>query len=263
MIDERLEQIDREMADVNARLSEIDAERADLQRRIDEANGVVREAGTVRGSSVDEASLWLDGKRRVQEALVYLGGYNALIDGDFGPRTREAVSVYQASRNADTTGVLTEDEEAALLEEADRLRARYGMRTIEDPELGLRVSYPSGLLSEQADATSDGRRYLTTDGEGELQLTSVADAGSTAGDLSAVYDQLIGRYEVQYRRKRDDWFVVAGLAEDGRVVYDTARLNGERMIRARLTYPAEWRDLWSPFAVIMFNSFEPVSTGES
>ena len=106
-----------------------------------------------------------------------------------------------------------------------------------------------------------GRRFASQDGAGELLITPYDNNGAT--EFSALYDQLLAEYEVQYRRKRDDWFVVAGLADDERIIYDTARLNGDRMVRARLSYPVEWRDLWSPFAVIMFNSFETVVPGES
>ncbi|MGI9420612.1 MAG: peptidoglycan-binding domain-containing protein, partial [Geminicoccaceae bacterium] len=188
----------------------------------------------------------------------------ALIDGDFGPRTQEAVKVYQGRQNFERTGTLTGDQETALLEEADLLRARYGMANIEDRVQGYRVSYPRGLLPESGLAGSNGRRFASKDGKGELLITaSDAGEGVSAAEFSTIYEGLLSEYEVQYRRKRDDWFVVAGLVEEGRIIYDTARLNGNRMIRARLSYPAEWRDLWSPFAVIMFNTFETLSTGES
>ena len=267
VIGERLGQIDREMADVNGRLPEIKGELAELQARLDEANGVVREADAANdenGVVATPASLWLDSKRRVQEALVYLGGYNALIDGDFGPRTREAIGVYQTRQNLEATGTLTAEQEAALLEEADLLRARYGMTTIEDPARGYRISYPSGLLPDGGEAGESGRRFVSRDGEGELVITSSAEGEVTSTDeFSAIYDEALSRYEVQYRRKRDDWFVVAGLVEDGRIIYDTARLSGGRTVRARLSYPAEWRELWSPFAVIMFNTFETLAPAES
>ncbi len=267
VIEERLLQIDKEMAEVNGRLPEINTELAELQARLDESNGIVREpeAETAANSVVTNASSqWLDNKRQIQEALVYVGGYNALIDGDFGPRTRESVRVYQERQNLETTGTLTSEQETALLEEADLLRARYGMTSIEDREQGYRVSYPSGLLPEGGLIEPDGRRFVSKDGKGELLITtSDGRAENGADGFSAIYEDLLSEYEVQYRRKRNDWFVVAGLVEEGRIIYDTARLNGDRMIRARLSYPAEWRDLWSPFAVIMFNTFEAVSTDEN
>ncbi|NJO36404.1 MAG: peptidoglycan-binding protein [Rhizobiales bacterium] len=266
VIEERLQQIDQEVAAVSARLPEIDAELADLQVRLDEANGIVREPETdaaANGTYVDSASRWLDGKRQIQEALVYLAGYNALIDGDFGRRTIAAINVYQARQGVEQTGRLTEAQQAALLKEADLLRARYGMTTIEDRERGYRVSYPSGLLPV-ASASDSGMRYTSKDGKGELALTSSEEGEArSSDDLTALYEDLVSQYDVQYRRNRDDWFVVAGLVNEGRIVYDTARLIGDRIIRARLSYPAEWRDLWSPFAVMMFNTFEPLQAAES
>lgn len=264
VIDERLQQLDREIAGVNTRLPEINAELAELQTRLDETNGVARGPATetvVNGVVVDGASRWLDSKRRVQEALVYLGGYNALIDGDFGPRTAEAVRVYQGRQSVEQTGTLTEEQEAALLDEADLLRARYGMKTIEDRGGGYRLSYPSGLLPGGGPIAANGKRFVTKDGKGELLITSSNDGDPDK--FSTLFDQLLADYEVEYRRLQDDWFVVAGQAEQGRIIYDTARLSGDRMIRTQLSYPAEWRDLWSPFAVIMFNTFETITAGES
>lgn len=267
VIESRLEQIDKEVAEVNTRLPEINDELAELKARLDEANGIVREPETdtaANGAVIDSASRWLDSKRRVQEALVYLGGYNALIDGDFGPRTEQAIKVYQARQNLSQTGNLTNAQETALLEEADLLRARYGMTTVENVDKGYRMTYPSGLLPESSDLEQGGLRYASKDGEGELVITSSDDGEpSGANNFATLYDQLLDTYEVQYRRKRDNWFVVAGLIEEGRIVYDTAYIEDDRITRARLSYPAEWRDLWSPFAVILFNTFEPLSVNDS
>ena len=255
------------MAEVNGRLPEINAELAELQARLDEANGVVRDPEPETASNdvvTDASSQWLDSKRQIQEALVYLGGYNALIDGDFGPRTQEAIRVYQGRQNVETTGTLTDEQEKALLDEADLLRARYGMKKLEDQAEGYRISYPSGLLPEGGAIESNGRRFVSNDGKGELLITTYEEDGeSVPAEFSAIYEALLTEYEVQYRRKRDDWFVVAGLIEEGRIIYDTARLSGNRMIRAQFSYPTEWRDLWSPFAVIMFNTFEAIPIGNS
>jgi len=269
VIDERLQKIDQELVDVNQRLSDVESERAELQSRLDEANGVVRQADaepSADGVVLDEASQWLDSKRQVQEALVYLGGYNALIDGDFGPRTREAIKIYQSTKEITETGLLSPQQEARLLDEANTIRTRYGVKLIENREEGYRIAYPSGLLTSFEEISPGGKRYSTNDGQGELLITASSDGNggtSLTADFTAIYDDLLGRYEVQYRRKRDDWFVVAGIAEDSRIIYDTARVDGDRIIRAQLTYPSDWRGLWSPFAVIMFNSFETFTPGES
>lgn len=263
-IESRLEQIGEEMTAINAKLPDVAAELDDLQRRLDEANGIVRESAaveTVNGAESNEpsASQWLDGNRQIQEALVYLGGYNALIDGDVGPRTREAILVYQERQGFPKTGSLSDEQTAALLRRAEAVRAEFGMTTIEDSEVGYRVSYPGALLAN-VEALEDGDRRMTTDdGEGELLITT----DEIQEDFAAVYEAAVEQYEVQYRRKRDDWFVVAGLSDQGRIIYDTARQTQDGLVRARLSYPSAWRDRWSPFAVIMFNTFETLPSGES
>lgn len=263
-IERRLVQLNEELAAVDARLPDVTSELEALQRRLDEANGIVRDTGeTTAATDADEAqpssSQWLDSNRRVQEALVYLGGYNALIDGDLGPRTREAVRAYQARQALEPTGELTEEQQSALLAEADAWRALYGMRPLVDEETGYRLSYPSSLLLEVEEIDPGTRRMATVDGESELLITT--SNGST--DIVSMYASVLGEYEVQYRRKRDSWYVVAGLADDGRIIYDTARQTENGIIRARLTYPEARRELWSPFAVMMFNTFEALPRSES
>ncbi len=262
-IESRLATVAQEIEEVDGRLPEIAGELDDLQRRLDEANGIVREEETETGgaavagkngdaSSVESsASVWLDGKRQVQEALVYLGGYNALIDGDFGPRTAQAVRVYQGRQSVEATGVLTDEQEATLLEQAQAQRSLYGVTTLSDERHGYQLSYPSYLLSETEESNDGERRLTTADGEGELRITVIEGTE----ELAELYDGAIAEYEVQYRRKRDDWFVVAGLLDEERIIYDTVRKVDEKLVRARLSYPANQRGLWSPFAVIMFNTF--------
>jgi len=262
-IENRLATIVSEVEEVDGRLPEIAGELDDLQRRLDEANGIVRDdepetedlaaadQNGAESSDKSSASIWLDGKRQVQEALVYLGGYNALIDGDFGPRTTQAVRIYQGRQSIEVTGVLTDEQEATLLEQAQAQRSLYGVRTFSDEEHGYQLSYPSFLLSEAEEVNDAERRLTTPDGEGELLITII----DGTEELAELYDVAIADYEVQYRRRRDGWFVVAGLVDEERIIYDTVRKVGEKLVRARLSYPAGQRDLWSPFAVIMFNTF--------
>ncbi len=267
-IERRLGTIAEEADAVDKRLPEIAGELDGLQLRLDEVNGIVREeeapdeealAQEDRTSSTSEpsASVWLDGKRQVQEALVYLGGYNALIDGDFGPRTAQAVRVYQSSKSLDETGILTDEQERELLEEAQAQRSLYGVQTFTDEEVGYQLSYPTLLLSNMEETGANERRMTTKDGESELLITVIEGSEQR---LSSLYEEAAAEYEIQYRRKRDDWFVLAGLVTEDRIIYDTVRQAEGKLVRARLSYPVDQRDLWSPFAVIMFNTFSPLPT---
>lgn len=266
-IDQRLLLLNEKLAAIGAQLPDVTNELDDLQRRLDETNGIVRDVDTTAVEDDAEGivemqpspSQWLDGNHRIQEALVYLGGYDALIDGDLGPRTRQAVKVYQERQAFKPTGVLTDEQAAALFEEAEAWRQRYGMKVFSDEKAGYRLTYPSLLLSEMELVDPDTRRMVMADGSGELLIT--ASNGSI--DIDSMYNDLLDRYEVQYRRKRDNWFVIGGLLDDERIIYDTLRETENGVIRARLTYPTTQRNLWSPFAIMMFNSFEAVPRGES
>lgn len=260
-IGDRLGTIDQELEAIDVKLPEIVAELDDLQRRLDEANGVVRSeennagnTATLDSGSSEEpsASRWLDGNRQIQEALVYLGGYNALIDGDFGPRTTQAIKVYQERQAFEQTGVLTNEQEAALLKEAKSQRSLYGVTSHHDEEFGYRLSYPTLLLSQTERTSANEQRMTTTDGRSELLVSVIEDSDS----LNTLYEEATAIFEVQYQRRQDDWFVVAGLINKDRIVYDTVKQGEKKLVRIRLSYPLDQSDLWSPFAVIMFNTFE-------
>ncbi len=264
-IEQRLGKISGEAATLEEKLASIIGEQEELQKRWNEANGIIPTAAESNAAERDKAegegavvapaasaSTWLDGKRRVQEALVYLGGYNAVIDGDFGPQTRRAVRAYQARQSLEQTGFLTVEQEKALLDAAEAQRALYGVQSIEDSNMGYRLSYPKLLLSQVEVLSENERRFATMDGQGELIVTVIEDAD----EYPALFERAVAAYEVEYQRNRGSWFVVSGMIDDDREVYDTVRRDDGRLIRARLTYPADKRELWSPFAVIMFNTFQ-------
>ncbi len=54
-----------------------------------------------------EATLTDQDRRRIQAALQEIGLYRAPIDGVFGPRTREAITIFQRSRGLPATGLLS------------------------------------------------------------------------------------------------------------------------------------------------------------
>ena len=53
-------------------------------------------------------------RKSAQDALVWLGFYNGVIDGDFGKRTRDAIVAFQTSAKAAADGALTPPELAGV-----------------------------------------------------------------------------------------------------------------------------------------------------
>lgn len=62
---------------------------------------------TLEELAILEQSLSRSAKRLLQRSLRDLGHYKGLVDGIFGPQTREAITVFQKTRSEETTGVLT------------------------------------------------------------------------------------------------------------------------------------------------------------
>ena len=260
----RLQQV---LMSLGRRLGEVDIELADLspvlereQKAGDEAD---RSAAFIPAQkprppetpvAVEPGEYPLERRRKIQEVLVFFGGYDSTIDGDFGARTRAAILRYQGDIGAGPTGRLTEDQVTRLLDAAAARRQQAGMRTLTDDEIGFRLSYPSAFLT--LEEASDGGYRLFSDDSGRARLQVVA---IDSRDLRTVYDDLTRHAGSGYRHMNGSWFVASG-EMDGKMFYAMGRQSGERSIVAHLTYPSAERGHWDPFTVILYNSFELTAT---
>src|SRR5580692_4127286 len=68
-------------------------------------------------------------RKALQEALVWLGLYVGVNDGDFGKRTRDAILAFQASVKAPADGTLSPPLLKALLAAAQSAREATGSRS--------------------------------------------------------------------------------------------------------------------------------------
>ncbi len=74
-------------------------------------------------------------RKAAQDALVWLGFYNGVADGDFGKRTRDAIVAFQASTKASAGGMLSAAELQAL-PAAQKARDAIGFQVVSDAETG-------------------------------------------------------------------------------------------------------------------------------
>ncbi|NJO38942.1 MAG: hypothetical protein HC871_16750 [Rhizobiales bacterium] len=288
-IDQRIEQVTDELdrlaasgasgerAEVQAALTALQQELIVLEQRLDEVAlehadvGPGQSPGAAGGPAVfipaskprvPETALAAasdrpsrEVRRQIQEALVFLGGYDSSLDGDFGARTQAAIRRYQASIDAETTGLLGADQVADLLEAAAVRREESGLRPLADERIGFRLRYPGALLTKEGPA--DGGYRLLSDERGLARL-QVVEIDSR--DLRTVFDDLTRHLKEGYRHFGKSWFVVSGEV-DGDMFYSMGRSSGGRTVIAHLTYPTGERDLWDPFSVFLYNSFELAEKG--
>ena len=144
-----------------------------------------------------------------QDALVWLGLYNGVSDGDFGKRTRDAIVAFQTGQKAPGDGVLSAGQLQALLAAGDKARAAVGFQTIADPRTGARIGAPTKLLGARSGVTLDF-------------------ASDPGGDLSDLYARLAAESPVRkvaYKAiKAGAFFVVTG-QDAGRTFYTRYELN--------------------------------------
>src|SRR5580698_4240996 len=182
-------------------------------------------------------------RKAAQEALVWLGLYVGVNDGDFGKRTRDAILAFQTTLKAPADGTLSAPELRALLAAAQKAREAAGFQVVSDPKTGAKIGAPLKLLRALPGARFD--------------FAANADA-----DLGALYARLSAATPIRkiaYKAiKPDAFFVVSG--QDGPVKFYTRfdkNPNANPPIRGfTFAYPASQAAQLNRVAIAIANSFE-------
>jgi peptidoglycan hydrolase-like protein with peptidoglycan-binding domain len=182
-------------------------------------------------------------RKAAQDALVWLGFYNGVVDGDFGRRTRDAILAFQASAKASPDGALTAPELKALLASAQKARDAVGFEIVNDARTGASIGAPTKLLAAHAGT--------------KLELAAPPDA-----DLNALYARLstpTPTRRIAYKAiKPDAFFVVTG--QDGKSAFYTRfdwNAAASPPIRGfTYTYPTVQSAALDRIALAVANSFQ-------
>lgn len=146
----------------------------------------------------------------LQRALILTGDLNTLATGEFGKRSYEAIKAFQKRSKGKETGILTADEKGRLDQEASKVSAAYGFKTV--TEQGTTLSYPAKVATTR----TAGRRgpKFTAAGDSVTVDILLFPAGDEAYD--ALFERLkkprAGR-TITYSLKRPDAFVVTGTSD--------------------------------------------------
>ena len=183
-------------------------------------------------------------RKALQEALVWLGLYVGVNDGDFGKHTRDAILSFQASVKAPADGTLSPPLLKALLAAAQKAREAAGFQVVSDPKTGAKIGAPLKLMRALPGA--------------RLDFASNADT-----DLGALYARLSATTparKIAYKAiKPDAFFVVSG--QDGPVKFYTRfdkNPTASQPIRGfTFAYPASQTATLDRIAIAIANSFEP------
>ena len=201
-------------------------------------------------------------RRAIQDAMVWSGHYNGVVDGVFGKRTRDAVLAYQASVKATANGLVDAGQAAAMAGAAQKARAAVRFQMFTDDKTGVKIGAPLKILDKRGAGEAGGVRFAKADGSVTLDLSAAAGPDARLGALfAALIADAPGR-KIALKVSRPDFFVVSG--EDGgrkfyaRFARAPAGAADPSAIRGfRFAYPAAQAAELDRVAVAVADSFEP------
>lgn len=153
-------------------------------------------------------------RRALQDALVWTGDYNSVLNGAFGRRTFEALAAFKARSRAPGE-ILDPKTRAAILAagETARKAARFSVRP--DAASGVVIGVPEALLPRRG-AIPGGTRWQSADAR--VTLESRSSKPGEAG-LEALFERAVapaaGR-TVTYKLKKPEFVVVTGETATGK-----------------------------------------------
>ncbi|MEH3147580.1 MAG: peptidoglycan-binding domain-containing protein [Methylobacterium frigidaeris] len=156
-----------------------------------------------------------DERRRMQDALSWVGDYNSVVSGAFGRRTFEALQAWQGRFGGPGTGILDDRARAALIASGDAARKAVGFAVKDDPATGIRLGVPERLLPKHGRAPG-GSRWQSADGRVTLDSKDFPP-GET--DLDALFERATlatPERKVTYKLRRPDFIVATGETPTGK-----------------------------------------------
>jgi len=156
-------------------------------------------------------------RKALQDALVWVGDYNGMADGNFGRQTYDALLAFQRRRKGSPHGILDTAARAELRAAGQQARERVGFEIVDDERSGVRIGVPGRLLTKRDLNQSGGTRWQSADDKVTLDTRSVAAPNE---GLQSLYDRNLairtpGR-QVTYKVIRPDFFVIAGETPTGK-----------------------------------------------
>ena len=152
-------------------------------------------------------------RKALQDALVWTGDYNSVVNGAFGRRTFEALNAARARTGG--ADPLDPRSRAAILAAGEAARKAVRFTVLADPASGAVLGVPERMVPKRS-AVPGGTRWQSADGRLTLESRSFP-AGST--DLEALFARAtapLADRKVTYKLKRPDFIVVTGETASGR-----------------------------------------------
>jgi peptidoglycan hydrolase-like protein with peptidoglycan-binding domain len=196
-----------------------------------------------------------NGRKAIQEALIWSGDYSGIVDGSFGRRTYDAILAFEKRSKLKADGIIDAKEREALDTAAQKARQAVEFRSFTDPRNGLKIGVPGKILGKTT-ATALGTRLASGDGSASLETLSFTGAAADLADLFEKNKAESGSRKVTYKVLQGDFFVVSG-EEQGRQFYTRIAKGADGLRGFTFSYRVNRKAELDRVTIAIANAFVP------
>jgi peptidoglycan hydrolase-like protein with peptidoglycan-binding domain len=190
----------------------------------------------------------------LQAALILNGYYAGPLDGDIGPRSREALARAEAALRLPGDPNWPERLEPMLRGLAERSLQLYQIQPVEDSATSIWANIPVALL-DMYQSNNLGMLFYSQNKNLEIQFIERINSDISFDQL---YIDLISNQQyrnIEYSSRGDDWFVINS-ETNGTDYYMRFLTNGESHRGFAVSFDSESRVL-RPIVIYMSETFRP------
>jgi Putative peptidoglycan binding domain len=191
----------------------------------------------------------------LQSDLAWVGQYNGAISGEASERMVNAIKAYQKLKGGQPTGVLTQQERAALAADARRKQESVGWKVVTDPASGARLGIPAKLVPQQV-SDANGSKWRSADGTVEVLLTRRKEANPTTAALADREKKEPAGRTVDYTAVKPDFFVLSG-QQGAKKFYSRGTFKGDEVRILTILYDQATATMVDPVVIAMSSAFTP------
>jgi peptidoglycan hydrolase-like protein with peptidoglycan-binding domain len=165
---------------------------------------------SAKGVAATYAAMPLAARAAIQFDLNWTGHYSGLASGEFSERSINAVKAFQKDHGSPPTGILADDERAALAAAAKARQEQAGWRMVEDRATGAQVGLPRKLAPRESKGRS-GTRWQSAQGQLQIETFRVREPGATLATVLEDQKKEPPNRQIGSVAMRDNHFVLTGL----------------------------------------------------
>jgi len=188
----------------------------------------------------------------IQANVAWISEPEAIVaGGDFDDKTLAAIKAFQQRHGGKPTGVLSDDERAALGAAAKERQDAVGWRVIDDPATGARLGIP-GTLVPRSSPTRMGSRWASAHGQIEVETFRLHEAALPAlfEDEKKIRHRTVGRSTL-----KPDSFVMSGM-QGLKLFVERVQASSGELRGVTILYDQATEGIMGPVAVAMADTFQ-------